>query len=226
MTVQMKSPLRYSVAVIIMLAVSAALSVYLGWPSDAESKLAVADRISFSLGDWSGTDHRLSDRTIEILGTKNVLSRTYAAPGQSATVSFLLIFAQHTRRATHPPEICLKGEGYTIEGMSSVAMDLGGSRRKFEVRELVVSKGEERLLVQYVFKHADRYSSNYWSHQARVAMAKLMNPNASDAIVRLDTPVRGDLTAARARLRQFFGLLLPEVDSCMADALKTTNPLQ
>ena len=210
-------PLPHTRAALIMLAVTAVLSVFVTWPREARPSLALAERIPREIEGWSGADEQVEKRTLEILGTDDVLSRTYYGGRGAPPVHFLVIFARHTRRATHPPEICLKGEGWATESMATRPVNLGPQRGEFPVRELVMLRQEQRLLVLYFFKHASYYSADYWSHQLRVALAKLINPNASDTMVRVETIVAPSeaLPAARARAERFLRAIFPDMDRCL-----------
>ena len=209
---------RYRMRAMAMLAVAAALSLYLSWPRRAPSQLHLARDIPLQLGEWRGIEHELDQRTLEILGTDDVLSRTYVTDREGEIpVTFLVIFARHTRRATHPPEICLHGEGYSVDNMRTVDIDLGPGRERFPVRELIISRSGQRRLVYYFFKHAERYSANYWGHQMRVAMAKLINPGSSDTIIRADSVISPprDVEGARRRAETFLRAVIGHVDACL-----------
>lgn len=209
---------KYRTLALVILAVAAALSLYLSWPRTAPRQLHLAEGIPLQLGEWRGFEHKLEKRTLEILGTDDVLSRTYmTGKGRATPVTFLVIFARHTRRATHPPEICLHGEGYIIENIATVNLDLGPGREQFPVRELTILRAGQRRLVYYFFKHAEHYSASYLGHQMRVAMAKLVNPGASDAIIRADTVISPprDVEGARRRAERFLRAIIDHVDDCL-----------
>ncbi len=209
---------RYRTRAVMILVIAAALSTYLLWPRPLPSQLHLAEGIPLKLGKWSGVEHELAPRTLEILRTDDVLSRTYTTEKErEAAVTFLVIFARHTRRATHPPEICLHGEGFVIESVATVNIDLGPGREQFPVRELIITRSGKRRLVYYFFKHAERYSASYWGHQIRVAMAKLANPGASDAIIRADTAIDSfeGIDDARLRAATFLRDVIGHVDDCL-----------
>jgi len=206
--------LRYRGVVLAALAVAAALALHLTWPRKSGQDLHLAQRFPTTLGRWHGQDFRLSDHVLKILSAREVMSRFYVAEDTNESLRFLVVTAEHTRRATHPPEICLRAEGYRMEEMTTRFLDLGSSYSRFPVRELVATRGEERLLVQYTFRHAGYYTANYWWYETRITLAKFLRPETSGAIVRVDINLRPgeDLEYARQQAASFLCLALPEVD--------------
>jgi len=191
----------------------AALSVFLYWPRAVPAEEGRLASIPLRLAGWTGLDYTLDERTLEILGTRDVLSRSYDKG--SERVQLLIVWARQARRRTHPPEECFAGEGYRIaaerERPVGLAMwSLGG--RDFSVQELVLDRGDERRLVWYFYKSGDRLNTSYWAHQLGVVLRKLADPGASDVLVRADTRVRGgDLDSSRRTLADFLSAFLPEI---------------
>ena len=211
-------PRRNVVFAVLLLGLCAASTTHATWPREAPMKQAYAEKVPMKLGAWSATKYKFDERTLELLGTDDVLARTYSRPDQPS-VDFVVVFAKHTRRATHPPEICLKGEGWMTEnlmkrqaGPTILPERLRG--RKFVVRELVVSKSGVKTLVYYFYKSGAKYTHSYWRQQLNALFGRLVDPDTSDALIRLITRVDpSGIEAARGRLDEFLALALPEVDA-------------
>ena len=78
------------------------------------------------------------------------------------------------------------------------------------VRELLLSRGDERRLVWYFYKSGSRLDTRYWRHQAGIAWRKLTNPTAADVLVRVHTNLRGgDSDRARRLLADYLASIMP-----------------
>ncbi len=186
------------------LALVAAASVFLAWPRSAAPPTDVWASIPLELGPWQGSEGFLSEREYEVLGTRDVLVRTYRN-GDADQVQLTVVLAQQMRRRSHPPEQCLTGEGYILAAVREQALAIpGDGGRRLAVRELILKRGQEARIAWYFFKSGPKLSTDYWSHQARVALRKLTDPQAADVLVRVDVsaPVE-HIERARALLRDF-----------------------
>jgi len=193
-------------ALLSVMLVSAALSVFLSWPRGAAPATDTLKAIPVTLGEWRGSDYRMDPRVYRILGTEDVLSRGYRND-HGELVQLLVVMARQARRRTHPPEHCLTGVDYVIRERDDITISLseGPSRREASVRELILSRPDgHNLLTWYFFKSGDTLRTSYWRHQAGVAMRKFGDPHAADIMIRVDVPVRGDnFDRGRELLRQF-----------------------
>ena len=211
-------PRRNVVSVLLLLILSAASVVYAIWPREEVRTGGHAERIPVVLGEWRGTKYEFDARTIELLGTDDILARGYVR-GKEPVVDFVIIFATHTRRATHPPEQCLKGEGWLIEDLvkTEVPAELLPPRLKgrgFGAMELVIRKPDRRKLVLYFYKSGKRYTHSYYKEQLNVAFGRFGNPNVSDGLIRLITSIGPEgIEGARTRLHEFRSLSLPEIEN-------------
>jgi len=127
-------------------------------------------------------------------------------------------FFRFTRRATHPPEICMKGSGWLVASQRDRELSLGadGHLRSLVVRELELQKDGQDHLLFYFYKSRKRYTASYWQQQIRVTLSRLRDPNASDALIRVITPVvEGRWEDARNRLTGFLAEILPHVDEAL-----------
>ncbi len=205
---------KLSVAMLGVLAATAVFSTYLAWPRAPTASAEAMRRIPLTLGQWQGRDYTLEERTYELLGTKNVLSRAYRRSDAGPRVNLLVVVSRQTRRRTHPPEQCLTGGGQRIDEWSRRQVRLSGPSggRHLAVIELILSRGDRRKLTWYFYKSGDRLTTSYWGHQLGVALRKLLDPEAADVLVRVDTsPVDGDLAEARGSLKEFVSRAFPPV---------------
>ena len=207
---------RLTVAVGILAAVTAT-SLYLVWPRARIEYSEFAARIPLDLGGWKGQELGFDQRTLDVLGTTDVTSRKYQKDGEP-DVDFSVIYARFTRRATHPPEICMKGSGWLVASQRDRELGLGtdSHRRSLVVRELELRKDGQNHLLFYFYKSRKRYTASYWQQQIRVTLSRLRDPNASDALIRVITPVAGGRwEEARSRLTGFLADIIPHVDEAL-----------
>jgi EpsI family protein len=170
--------------VLCAMAVVAALSIYVGWQRHVTPASDILNGIPRSVGDWTGSDQPLDKRSYEILGTRNVLARSYVN-SKGDQVSFLIVLAQQTPSRTHPPEQCLSGEGYTIVGATDRDVNVG--LRPVSVRELQLSRSQGQRLSWHFYKSGDHLSTSYWGHQIGVALRRVKDPWAADVLIRAET---------------------------------------
>lgn len=174
---------RLGVGILCALAVVAALSIYIGWRRHVSPASDILNGIPRSVGDWTGVDEALDKRSYEILGTRDVLARSYVN-SRGDQVSFLIVLAQQTPSRTHPPEQCLSGEGYTILGASD--RDFGVGSQAVPIRELQLSRSQGQRLSWHFYKSGDHLTTSYWAHQIAVALRRVKNPRAADVLIRAE----------------------------------------
>lgn len=202
-------------ALLALLAVTAAGSVYLYRPLPAVSVSGILDKIPRDFDGWQGVEGAISDYEMEILGTRNVLSVHYKAAG-NRQVRLLVVMARQTRKRTHPPEQCYRGEGYRRRSGRDIVREVsvGAAGLRMPMRELVFDKGSARLVVWYFFKCGDELSAGWWGHQARVAWQKFLRRDAADILIRVDTGTGAageQVEEARKCLQDFLDVAMPTV---------------
>jgi len=195
-------------AALCVLALTAALSTYLAWPRTMASPTNVLASFPSHLGDWRGRDFKLEDRVYDILGTRDVLSRTYSN-NSGEFVELVIVLSQQSGKRTHPPEQCFAGEAYTTISSEDRTINCSGGTA-LRVHELVFDRWDGRRVVWYFYKSGPHLNTSYWRHQAGVALRKLGNPAAADLLIRVDTFVRPDqVEHGRALLLDFLSRGLP-----------------
>ncbi len=201
------SPAAYG-AVLLPLAAVAAVSVHLSWPRQTASASQILSVIPEQFGRWHGRDQELDDRTYDVLGTRDVLSRFYV-DDRGRRVQLLIVVAQQIRRRTHPPEQCFSGGGYSIRSrtLRTVPVALQG-QSSIEVRELALDGPGHNRLAWYFYKTGRRISTSYFWHQAGVALRKIAAPDAADILIRVDALHQGPPgEQERQRLTEFLNAL-------------------
>ena len=190
---------------ILLLAASALASAYFAWPRPASDPTEALARIPHELGSWTGTDYVMDEHVYQVLGTSDVLSRTYKDP-DGRSVDAVIVLANQLRRRTHPPEQCIEGEGSFIVGGDDRVepVQVSAEVDRLHVRELILKGSRGDRVVWFFYKSGPRLTTSYWRHQIGIALNSLTDRNTADALIRLETAApRGDLESGRDVLRSF-----------------------
>jgi exosortase/archaeosortase family protein len=168
--------------------------------------------------EWIGRRTEITAIEREILPEDTGFSRKLYVPvaDPAKHVLFSLVLSGRDRTSIHRPELCLVGQGWTIEG-TMTARFRGDAAREFPAtvlrvrREVMTPRGKTVVpqLVAYWFVSADRVLATHWERVAldawnRVAHARadrwayaLMQTDASDgeaaALARMQTVLDGTL---------------------------------
>ncbi len=151
-------------------------------PPPAETG-AVANAIPQRLGQWSVISERgPTELEKEILETDAILTRTYAS-GDGAECDLSVVFAKDNRRVAHPPELCYKGSGWSVEEKKVVELPIDG--KPFPVNRLLLVRGAARLWVYYWYKVGQNCSASYARMQWNIIRSHLLFHSSSSALIRL-----------------------------------------
>lgn len=197
-------------AIVAPLAVSLQMSV----PPPGDIGL-LRDRVPRQIGEWSATgDREPTPEEIEILETKAILSRTFARTG-SPDVELSITYAPRNRRVAHPPELCYKGAGWSIEQSEVTA--LPGTDPPFKANRLLLLYGGRRRLVLYWYKAGPESYASYLRMQWRTIWNDLTFQGSSSALIRVSaqSPSRDDDERVCETLKQFAVIAVPPVTAAL-----------
>ncbi len=124
--------------------------------------------------------------------------RQYQVPGGPG-LHVCAVFGGADRRAIHPPDLCIEGDGREAIAKSDVDVPLPGGGT-VPAREIVVRTDGGEMVFLYTYACGDRYTRSYWSQQSAVLAAALLHRDAPGALVRVHTVCEaGGRDAARRR---------------------------
>ncbi len=172
---------------------------------------SVSKAIPKRLGAWTAVSERgPTELEKEILETDAIMTRTYANGG-GAECDLSVVFARDNRRVAHPPELCYKGSGWTVEEKKVVEFPIDGKR--FAVNRLLLVRGGARLWVYYWYKVGKKCSASYARMQWNIIMSHLSFHTSSSALVRLSafSPGPERDAATLAALDRFAAVAIPAV---------------
>ena len=146
--------LRLSAAV--MLIVGAGL-VHGAWtnrwrPSPELASLAARfESVPMVIGDWRGTAFEFSAQDRASAGAVACLARRYSNPIRGISVSVLLIGGLPGRIATHTPDVCYPGAGYTLDSPTFLERRNGPDGQRAEFRTALATRGGTNPSVLRIF---------------------------------------------------------------------------
>jgi EpsI family protein len=186
-----------------------------GWRAAdvAPRSLALADG---SRWEAQTPDLKLTQREMEILEYPIYLYRQFRSAGSDQPVDVLIVFSANNRKAVHPPDICIKGSGFTVVQKNLRWVPLPG-HAPIPMRELLAEQGGGGALFLYVYKCGDRYTPDFFWQQAIVFWNGLAGhfygSDPAGALIRITVPLGGaDPRQARDLALAMAGVLMPQID--------------
>lgn len=164
------------------------------------------------LGEWQGEKLPIveEDKVYEILGTKNIISRSYVN-NEGKWVGMTIVFSEKNRGSFHPPEICFTASGNTVtdKGSRRIVVEADyASHLKANTFIGTTSQGD--IVNMYWFITGKRLTDNYYVRQLYTIVNAMLGKRSEAAMVRLYTPIyEGDLEAAFSRMDDLAKLIVP-----------------
>jgi len=172
-----------------------------------------AKAISKFIGGWICTsDSDMPEKDMEVLGTTDVLARTYQR-GEDG-VELVVVFSLGNRRAAHAPEQCLSAQGRELQEMAPDSFTTADGRT-INARRLIAIDGARTTAFLYWYKAGDLNTSSIVRESIHSLFASLLfQRNTRVALIRLATVLRPgeERPAAVARLRDFASDAFPELE--------------
>jgi EpsI family protein len=171
------------------------------------------------INTWRGQDtERLDERTLEVLGADDYLSRYYRS-GEAIVGLYIGYYESQRQGDTiHSPLNCLPGAGWQPLEKSYLPIrvaDASGRESEITVNRYVIEKGLEQQVVLYWYQSHGRVIAN--EYRSKIFMVyDAARLNRSDAaLVRVTSPRFGSnagLDDAEARAVQFVKTVFPTLE--------------
>lgn len=172
--------------------VAGCLAILLLFPVAAPSSFEIDETIdpmfqSFPLqiDQWKGTDYPVDERTVEILETRNILSRMYEDPS-GEQIHLMMVSSQKDRRVAHPPEVCYTASHYALTDKKEGRLETGGPAipvKSFTARNEKYPKQVQRVM--YLYKVGDQLTTNYYAQQLQFALDNLTRNESKILLIRI-----------------------------------------
>jgi len=170
---------------------------YLPLKSEVTLKTNLAD-FPKVIDEWESQDIPLADRVYELLETKNLIMRDYKNK-QGDKVNCYIIYSQDNRKVSHPPEICLQGEGATVIDKSAFQIT-----NTIRATKLILEKEASRELVIYWYKAGQLNTNSYLKQQLKTVIDHMFRKRTSGALIRLSTELKDNNQDKALTLLQSF----------------------
>ena len=200
---------RSYITVVVLLSLTLALLVYVrAGRTKVASNEGVIKLTEFPLkiGEWQGKEIPLSERTYELLGTRNVIFREYTnSNGNSIGLS--IVRGSGDRSSFHPPEICYVGGGVELLDKSLEHIELDAS--SIRTNKLVLKDNSGFQVAWYWFTVGNKITHNYYLQQIYMVLNELLRKDNSGAsLIRVSKSVnRQDLAQADDTVKDFISKL-------------------
>ena len=210
----MKPHVRFVIVALLI----AGTAYYLSARGQGEVVLAHQPLSGFpaQLGPWTGTNLKMPQDVLDILGPGDFLLRDYESQGldPSSVNLFIAYFpSQRAGDVIHSPKNCLPGSGWAPIEARHVTVAVPG-HTQFPANRYLITKGGSRMLVLYWYwAHNRAVASEYWAKYYLVADSIRMN-RTDGSLIRLTTPlVAGEsIDTAQQRLLSFASLVVPQIN--------------
>ncbi len=160
------------------------------------------------IGEWHAKEIPISEEDYAILETKNAFVRQYT-DNKGNEVYLYIVYSQHNRKVSHPPELCYSGEGNLVIDKSIVTLPTGQNKNIKAVR-LFMEQGKLQHIAYYWFKIGDSFTTNYWKQQALIALKTILGQSSSSALIRISTIIHDNkVKKAEEDVRNFSKQLIP-----------------
>lgn len=176
------------------------------------SVAALAERLRTlpaTLGGWTSEDRTIPPRELAMTGAVGHVNRVYSSSDQGLVVSILLLTGLPGDIATHTPEACYPGAGYTLGETTQYTFRYGDPERGAEFRTAIASRGganPSTLRIYWAWRGSESWSAPddpRWTFATMPALTKLY-------IVRETGGAKSDPQSDPCN--QFMQLILPELD--------------
>lgn len=197
---------------VVLLALTLAGLIYLRQARAIPAAEVRLEDIPLELGEWQGKDISISERTYEILETKDVLIREYTS-ARGEKVVLVIVYSGVNRGSFHPPEICYLGGGRELldKGFEEIELaEPGKSSSAMQVNRLLMEDKAGREIAWYWFTGGRRVTANYYRQQCYFIWDEFRRRHAGGTLIRVSTRVTGSgLEGAEALGKDFIGRIAP-----------------
>lgn len=158
---------------------------------------------------WTSEELMISKAEYAILETNNAFVRKYTSR-EGESLYLMMVYSQHNRKVSHPPEVCYVGSGATILSNKSKQLKTDSENRIIRANRLLIEKGDTEQVMYYWFKVGDTFTPNYWRQQILIASKTILGKPASSALIRMSVTVdeEGEGKADRI-VKKFTRLITP-----------------
>ncbi|AEB10023.1 exosortase C-terminal domain/associated protein EpsI [Desulfobacca acetoxidans] len=171
------------------------------------------ERFPMQLGPWEGRHVHVESSIVAATGADKVLNADFTNPAQGPVSLWIAYYEnQRSRASVHSPMTCLIGSGWKTAHTEVFELAPGKP-----INFLILDQGGNRMAVYYWYFERGRWLASDYGHKLGIGLDRLRLGRADGALVRLTTPVTGDVGQAKARLDSFLHQLRPILPEFIKD---------
>jgi hypothetical protein len=167
------------------------------------------ESIPMVIGDWQGTARELPPAERAMAGAAACVERVYTKPSHGLTVSVLLLGGLPGKISTHPPDVCYRGSGYTLDSPAPFRCRYGTDDQPAEFKTMLAMRTGTNPSVLRIFWSWN--ASTGWSTPAEPRWTFAAAPALCKLYVIRET-AGAVVDPAADPCNEFLSLLLPEID--------------
>jgi exosortase D (VPLPA-CTERM-specific) len=156
------------------------------------------------LNGWQGKSLPVSAETLKVLGTEEYLDVNYYKPGHEEISLWIAFFADQSKASPHAPLTCLTGSGWKV--LDSKTVEIGPG---MPVSYLLIEMDGSQSVVYYWFIEQGQWVADIYGSKFSRGLTGFLKGRTDGAMIRLVTPAKQDIAAARARLDGFAKSVAP-----------------
>jgi exosortase D (VPLPA-CTERM-specific) len=202
------------VAAVVLMAGGAVASLTIPDREEIIPQYASLGTFPLNIGNWQGKPRTIGEQELELLKLTEYAMISYQNVEDRGLVELYVAYYESQRKGTsaHSPRACLPGSGWVFEEFGQVDVpDILPDGAPVPVNRVLVSMGDERLLVYYWFMQRGRLITNEYLVKWYIFWDSITRRRTDGALVRLITPVSdvAAVPAAEAELRAFLAKAYP-----------------
>jgi len=172
------------------------------------------DQFPMAVGEWTGTRQTMEQQFIEQLHFSDYIMVNYHNP-KGREINFYVAYYESQRKgeATHSPETCLPGSGWTFEQSGMASIDTGKGQ-PMQVNRAFIVKGDSKQLTYFWFPQRGRILTSLYQVKLYSFWDALTKKRTDGALVRIITPLEDgeNVNGAEERLIDFVKLVNPLIE--------------
>ena len=162
-----------------------------------------------AFGSWTSQELTITEDEYAILETHNAFVRKYSNKS-GKEVYLYVVYSEHNRKVSHPPEVCYIGSGLTVANNVRDFVEVGGEKKSVAVNKLLLEEKNRQQIAMYWFKVGKAFTPNYWKQQFLIARDNIFGKSVSSALIRVSVTVKeGDVKTAEKTLKEFSAEVVP-----------------
>ena len=148
---------------------------------------------------------QLTPETLAVLRPDDYFLGNYGrSPDERVSLYMVYYQQQHNGSALHSPSVCIPGGGWIVKSDDVHQFTLDGEPAPWEVKRVVIEKGEYTQLVYYWIDQMGQRFTNEYVARASLLKNAVTQQRSDGALVRVNVQVHnGDFNKADSELQSF-----------------------